>query len=74
MVIMKLTHKRLEMQGCIISTMATAALVLKHQAISIHSAMYTMYVFTVSYKNATFTLSKIRNRDYIFEKKKLFQG
>ena len=32
------------MHGCIINTVATAALVLKHQATSIHSADY---VFTV---------------------------
>ena len=33
-----LTHKQLEMHRCILSTIATDALVLKHQAISIHSA------------------------------------
>ena len=33
-----LPHKRQEMHGRIISTVATAALVLKHQAISSHSA------------------------------------
>ena len=32
-----LTHKQLEMLECIISTVATDALVLKHQGISIHS-------------------------------------
>ena len=32
------THKQLEMHMCVISTVATDALVLKHQAISIHSA------------------------------------
>ena len=32
-----LTHKQLEMQGCILSTVATDGLVVKHQAISIHS-------------------------------------
>ena len=32
-----LTHKQLETHGCILSTVATDALVLKHQAISIHS-------------------------------------
>ena len=35
-----LTHKHMEMHGCILSTVATDALVLKHQAISIHSAEY----------------------------------
>ena len=33
-----LTHKWLEIYGCIISTLDTAVLVLKHQAISTHSA------------------------------------
>ena len=33
-----LTHKQLEMHGRILSTEATDALVLKHQAISTHSA------------------------------------
>ena len=33
-----LTHKQLETHGCELSTAATDALVLKHQAISIHSA------------------------------------
>ena len=35
---MFLTHKQLEMHGCIFSTVATDALVLKHQAISIYIA------------------------------------
>ena len=33
-----LTHKRLKMHGCILGKVATDALVLKHQAISIYSA------------------------------------
>ena len=33
-----LTHKQLEMYECIFSTVATAALVLKHQATNSHSA------------------------------------
>ena len=33
-----LTHKQLETHGCVLSTMATDALVLKYQAISIQSA------------------------------------
>ena len=33
-----LTHKQLETYGCVLSTAATDALVLKHQATSIHSA------------------------------------
>ena len=33
-----LTLKHWEMRGCVVSTGATDALVLKHQAISIHNA------------------------------------
>ena len=33
-----LTPKQLEMHGCILSTVSTDALVLKHQGISNHSA------------------------------------
>ena len=33
-----LTPKHRETHGCIVSTVATDALVLKHQAISIHNA------------------------------------
>ena len=33
-----LTHKQLEINGFVLSTVATDALVLKHQGISIHSA------------------------------------
>ena len=36
--IIKWTHKQLETHVCILSTVATDALVLKHQAISINSA------------------------------------
>ena len=32
-----LTHKHLEMHGCLFSTVDTDALVLKHQGVSIHS-------------------------------------
>ena len=34
----QLTLKHRETHGCIVSTVATDALVLKHQAISIHNA------------------------------------
>ena len=33
-----LTLKHLETQGCVVSTVATDGLMLKHQAISIHNA------------------------------------
>ena len=32
------THKQLEMHGCVFNTTATDAVVLRHQASSIHSA------------------------------------
>ena len=38
-----LTHYQLETHGCILSTLATDTLVLKHQAISTHSAKYWLY-------------------------------
>ena len=34
----ELTHKQLETYGCVLSTVATNALMLKHQVISIHNA------------------------------------
>ena len=37
-IILSLTLKHQEMHGCVVSTVATDALVLKHQAISIHNA------------------------------------
>ena len=40
-----LTHKQLELHGCILSTVATDGLALKHQAISIHSADWIFIVF-----------------------------
>ena len=36
--LLHLTLKHREMHGCVVSTVATDALVLKHQAISIHNA------------------------------------
>ena len=35
-----LSHEQLEVHGCLLSTVATDVLVLKHQAIDIHSAEY----------------------------------
>ena len=40
----ELTLEHLEMHGCVVSTVATDALVLKHQAISIHNADLTFIV------------------------------
>ena len=40
----QLTLKHREMHGCIVSIVATDALVLKHQAISIHNTDWTFIV------------------------------
>ena len=39
-----LTHRWLKTNGCVLNTVATDALVLKHQAISIHSANQILIV------------------------------
>ena len=39
-----LTFKHRETHGCVVSTVATEALVLKHQAISIHNADETSFL------------------------------
>ena len=41
---MRLTPKHQETHGCVVSTVATDALVLKHQAISIHNADWIFIV------------------------------
>ena len=41
----ELSHKQLETHGCLLSTAATDALELKHQAISSNSADYSLYWF-----------------------------
>ena len=40
-----LTHKQLETHACVLSTVVTVALVLKHQAICIHSVVWIFIVF-----------------------------
>ena len=37
-------HKQLEMHGCMLSNIATDARVLKHQAISVHSAEWILII------------------------------
>ena len=44
-----LTPKHRETHGCVVSTVATDALVLKHQAISIHNADWTFIVLDQFY-------------------------
>ena len=55
-----LIHKQLEMLVCVISTLATDALVLKHQAITTHNANSLVSVMhctgPVSYKGVYFDI------------------
>ena len=48
-----LTHKQLEIHGCVFSTVDPDILVLKHQAISIHSADYIFIVLDHFYREMT---------------------
>ena len=59
------------MHGCTINTVATAALVLKHQAISIHSTEYVCIycIGLVSHKNVAFTAFKSEIEIAILKKK-----
>ena len=65
----ELTHRQLEMHGCVISVVATDALALKRQVISNHTANSTFY-FTgpVSYKTGTLISNKIRFWNHILKK------
>ena len=56
-----LTLKHRETHGCVVSIVATDALVLKHQAISIHNADWTFIVLDQFHtKNITLMLDSIR--------------
>ena len=56
-----LTPKHRETHGCVVSTVATDALVLKHQAISIHNADLTLIVLDQFHiKNIALMAYKIR--------------
>ena len=60
-----LTHKQLDMHGCVLSTAATDALVLKHQAISIQSVDQIFIVLD----NFSFIGNNIEN-EFTFWKRK----
>ena len=70
------TLKQLEMHGCILSTLATDALVLKHQAISIHSADKIFIVLDHFHaKILHLQWTRLENKITFFQKKMpLFQG
>ena len=56
-----LTLKHRETHGCIVSTVPTDALVLKHQAINIHNAHKTFIVLDRFHiKNVALTVNNIR--------------
>ena len=64
-----------DMHACIPSTVVTDALLLKHQAISIHSANQRFMVlnqellyWTGSTRKSTCTINNIRKWNYIFRK------
>ena len=61
---LRLTHKQLETHVCVISTVATDALVLKHQAISMHNAGYIFIVLERLQLGGT-----IWEKHYILKKK-----
>ena len=50
-VVATLTHKQLEIHGCILNTVATDGLVLKHQAISSHIADQISHILDWFQKN-----------------------
>ena len=68
-ILLDLTHKHLEMPGCIFSTVATDTLVLKHHMLSV-SMVLTKYssIGTFSYKNVIVMRNEIRKKNYNPEK------
>ena len=70
--ILLLTHKQLETHVCVLSTMATDALVLKHRAISIHNPDGIFIV--LDQFHAKHYIHNLWNKNkFIFTKKKLIQ-
>ena len=63
----ELTHKQLETHGCVISNVATDGLVLKHQAISIHSTDKVLNVLDQSHEKNNYFDTNI---NYIYWKKR----
>ena len=63
-----LTLKCQEMLECVLSTVATDAMVLKNQAISIHSADWIIHcIGPVSYKGITFNGNFIGDQNNILK-------
>ena len=68
--IVGLTHKQLQIHGFVLSTVATDALVLKHQAISIHSSKWIFLLLDSSNKKYYIYMKKTENK-IILEKKNI---
>ena len=64
-----LTHKCLEMHGCIISSVATDVLVLRHQGISSYSAGSLLIVVKDFYNKSILQQKTLQNKITFFEKK-----
>ena len=69
-----LTLKWLEMHGCVISTAATAVLVLKHQSISSHGADKISIVSDQFYSKYHIWYGNIRKQNHNLKKYILFKG
>ena len=64
------THKQLETHGCIFSTVATDAMVLKHQGISIHSTDCILIYWTSFIQRYHSFREQYQTTKWHFEKKK----
>ena len=69
-----LTLKRPEIHGYVVSTVATDALVLKHQAISIHNADKTFIVLGKFHIKRSHLCYTTLENNIIFKKNQLFKG
>ena len=67
LIVLTLKHRETQRQGCVVSTVATDALVLKHQAISIHNADIHC-IGLVSYKDIAHKVISIRKWNHILKK------
>ena len=66
----ELTHRQLETHKCVLSTLPTDVLVLKHQAINIQSPKYTLYWTSFIQKYYFVFILYITNKKITFWKNK----
>ena len=71
-VIIRLTHKQLKTNDCVISSVAAVALALKHQAISTHGADEIRNALE-QFQKYGFTLNNTRCWNYTLKMKQLFK-